>query len=114
MGIGDEMQIIPQVNTTVYESRRRDANGNWLIGFGGERRVLYGEEKEPYFVQLDPNDPAFYLEAVGISHRPNKINVGSWTDEPSPPLTNQSELTIDYIRVFQPRNRYADMEPLYQ
>ena len=110
----DEMQIISQYDTTVYESRRRDANGNWLIGFGGERRVLYGEEKEPYFVQLDPNDPAFYLEAVGISHRPNKINVGSWTDEPSPPLTNQSELTIDYIRVFQPRNRYADMEPLYQ
>ena len=25
-----------------------------------------------------------------------------------------SEVTIDYIRVFQPRNRYADMEPRYQ
>ena len=114
-GRDDALQIILQSNTQVYESRSRDVNGNWLIGFGAERRGLYdAEEREPFFVQLDPNDPAFYLEAVGISHRPNNISASNWTDESNPPLTNQSELTIDYIRVFQPRNRYADMEPLYQ
>ena len=64
-------------------------------------------------MQLDPDDPAFHLEAVGISHAPKNIDIGGWS-QGALGLTNRSELTIDYIRVFQPRNHYADMEPLYQ
>ena len=89
-------------------------NNRWPLthGFGSERVELRSTEREQYFVHPDPNDTTLYLEALGISHTPNSISVGSWgRDEP---LTNQSELTVDYIRVFQPRNRYADMEPLYE
>ena len=107
------LAIIPQADTEIGLSQGKDANGRWRR----DAEYLTGaEERAPYFVQLDPHDPAFYLEAAGISHAPSRIDIGGWTPTPvaGRPLTNQSELTVDYIRVFQPRNHYADMEPLYQ
>ena len=59
-----------------------------------------------------PPIPPFYLEALGIGHAPSAVYIGAWGF--SRAQTNQVEMTIDYIRVFQPRNRYADMEPRYQ
>ncbi len=124
-GRDDVLKIIPNdffSATRVYESSGRHSDGNWRIGFGNHRSLVYDtsggaiEQSKQYFVQLDPNDDAFYLEAVGISHAPSSISTGGWnqTANEDRPLTNESELTIDYIRVFQPRNRYADMEPLHQ
>ena len=108
------LAIIPQADTEIGLSQGKDANDRWRLK---PAEYLTGaEERAPYFVQLDPNDPAFYLEAAGISHAPKYIGIGGARTWPYPNyrLTNQSELTIDYIRVFQPRNHYADMEPRYQ
>ena len=117
-GRDDTLQIIDKKHTRIAETRVRK-NGKWVFGNEGDstgaRHYLSGPAKEQYFVQLDPDDPAFYLEAVGISHAPKPIHIGSWsTHYADLPATNHSKLTFDYIRVFQPRNHYADMEPLYQ
>ena len=116
-GRDDTPQIIEKRYTRIAETRfRRD--DRWHVGSEGDgtgkRQYLYGTAKEQYFVPLDPNDPAFHLEAVGISHAPKNIDIGGWSQVRGLGLTNRSELTIDHIRVFQPRNQYADMEPLYQ
>ena len=106
--------IIPQAVTAIGLSKGKDTNGRWLLN--PAEYLTEAEAKAPFFVQLDPNDPAFYLSAAGISHAPKNIHIGSWASLPGRQQqpTNESELTVDYIRVFQPRNRYADMEPLYQ
>ena len=112
-GREDELQVIPQNKTWIFQSPGKNDLGEWRYGYGMNRRQLFGRWREPYFVPLDPSTPSLYLEALGISHAPLHMSIGTWNSHPRP-LTTQSELTIDYIRVFQPRNRYADMEPLYQ
>ena len=106
----DDTPTIPAENGTVIQAATW-ANNSWHID-ENNRRVVSGTERAAYFVQPDPADTAFYMEALGIGHAPSSINIGAWGF--SRAQTNQVEMTIDYIRVFQPRNRYADMEPLYQ
>ena len=108
------LAIIPQAGTAIGLSKGKDTNGRWHLK--PAEYLTEAEERAPYFVELDPNDPAFYLEAAGISHIPCLMGFSSARTWPYShfPATNESELTVDYIRVFQPRNRYADMEPLYQ
>ena len=111
-GHEEVLQIWPRHTIEIQQSKRRNANGKWNIRGDHDRSLLAAADREPYFVQLDPNDRAFSLEAVGISHVPLPISIGTWGYFAE--STSESELTIDYLRVFQPRNRYADMEPLYQ
>ena len=107
-GHEEVLQIWPRETIEIEQSRGRYYNNEWRP----PDRKLSTAEQEPCFVQLDPNDPAFSLEAVGISHVPLVLSIGTWGTRTS--SANESELTIDYLRVFQPRNRYADMEPLCQ
>ena len=104
-------QIWPRDTIEIQQSADRYYNGEWP---NPTRYLRSAADREPYFVQLDPNDRAFSLEAVGISHVPLPISIGTWGSLGSAENRNVSQLTIDYLRVFQPRNRYADMEPLYQ
>ena len=109
-GHEETLQIWPSSGIGIGESRGQDAHGQWRNQF----RFLHTDaERAPYLVPLDPADPAFYLQAVGVSHAPSFIDISAWGYNIST-TTTQSELTIDHIRVFQPRNRYADMEPVYQ
>ena len=110
------LQVIDKDNTIIYKAWRR-LNDRWHFqagGFGNDRRTVRGTERESYFVHPDPSDTAIYLEALGINHMPISISMSNWTASSSTVPTNTTQLTVDYIRVFQPRNRYADMEPLYQ
>ena len=112
-GHDDKMKIIPQRHTQIYKATRRD--NQWDITWSEGRQLVAGDkDRRPYFVYPDRKDTTIYLEALGISHTPNQISIGSWSNSNTLGPTTQVELTIDYIRVFQPRNRYADMEPRYQ
>ena len=106
----DDTPTIPDKSGTEIQAATW-ADNSWRIN-GNNRRLVSGTERAAYFVQPDPDDTAFYLEALGIGHAPSAVYIGAWGF--SMAQTNQVEMTIDYIRVFQPRNRYADMEPLYQ
>ena len=108
-GHDEGLQIWPRDTIEIEQSADRYYNGEWPPP---NRHLRSAAEREPYFVSLDPNDRNFSLEAVGISHVPLAIHIGTWGPKIS--NANLSELTVDYLRVFQPRNRYADMEPLYQ
>ena len=113
-GHEETLQIWPSSGINIRESRGQDDHGKWRSP--PSRYLLTDADRAPYLVPLDPADPAFYLQAVGVNHVPSFIDIGTWTTAPREdlPLEPQSELTIDHIRVFQPRNRYADMEPVYQ
>ena len=106
----DDTPTIPDKSGTEIQAATW-ADNSWHIN-GNNRRLVSGTERAAYFVQPDPDDTAFYLEALGIGHAPSAVYIGAWGF--SRAQTNQVEMTIDYIRVFQPRNRYADMEPRYQ
>ena len=92
-------------------SRGSDANGRPTIGFGGWDDLSANEHGE-LFEQLDPDDTDFFLEQAGISHMPLSFTFGAFGWTIAEYMTSQ--VSVDYIRVFQPRNKYADMEPVYQ
>ena len=110
-GLDDTLTTLDKSGTVIQAATW--ANNSWLIN-GDNRRLVSGTERAAYFVELDPNNPTFYLETLGISHAPSKIGVGTWGWDFDSELRNRVGMTVDYIRVFQPRNRYADMEPRYQ
>ncbi len=71
--------------------------------------------KDKYFEHLVHGDADSVLERLGIAHVPARIDLGAWNQNMTAEFaTNEARLAVDYIRVFQPRNRYADMEPVYQ
>ena len=110
-GLDDTLTTLDKSGTVIQAATWAD--DQWRIG-GNDRRTVSGTERAAYFVELDPSNPTFYLETLGISHAPSKIGVGTWGWDFDSELRNRVGMTVDYIRVFQPRNRYADMEPLYQ
>ncbi len=57
--------------------------------------------------------PSVILEQVGIGHVPAWLRFSSlgWGSPDTEPATRAH---VDYVRVFQPENLYADMEPVYQ
>ncbi len=104
----DKPEIIDKADIDIEAAAWR--SNEWSIA-GIHRQQIWDSHRDPYFILPDPDDTTFYLEAVGVSHVPSPINLGVWGYYNG---GRASEVTIDYIRVFQPRNRYADMEPRYQ
>ena len=83
----------------------------WQRWWGGNR-ALRGAEKDAYFEYLVEGDPESVLEQMAISHTPVDVEVVVWgvhRSGPAPP-----PVRLDYIRVYQPRDRYAGMEPVYR
>ena len=82
------------------------------------RGASYGiynfSEKAQYFEHLDALDLDSVLEQVGVQHVPLHFEIGAWSQGmTSEQDTNEVKLAIDYIRIFQPEDNYADMEPVY-
>ena len=69
-----------------------------------------------WLVPVDPdttdNDPVV-LEQVAVSHVPFSIGHATWGFPKYYHNKVLSKFKIHYIRVFQPDNRYTDMEPVY-
>ena len=53
------------------------------------------------------------VRAWALAHVPANLSMVAWGYPDSDDTRIQTRLKVDYIRVFQPVNRYRDMEPVY-
>ena len=74
--------------------------------------------RDRFFEFLEPGDPESVLIQFSIGHMPLNVHFGTWQGFGStePPDNNiaRAKMKIDYLRVFQPIDRYSGMEPVYE
>ena len=103
-GVQDDLTVWPENKIEI-----------WAHTPGGSERLVTGSARNRYFEYLDPGDPQTILEQVGIGHTPNPIGIGAFGDNlPSSFNYLRTKVKFDYIRLWQPKNHYSDMEPVYQ
>jgi len=93
---------------------RQDADGNFAGWHTNEVKISVSK-KNQYFTHLDDDDPDSVLIQFAVAHRPQEMGIGVWgpgARDAKDGITTRFE--IDYVRVFQPKDRYASMEPVYQ
>ena len=81
----------------------------------GDAKTVTKRNKGPFFENLVPGDDSTLLEKAGIAHVPMPLHLNAWgymVPDRHPYIRRR--LTFDYVRVWQPVNDYADMEPVYQ
>ena len=101
-GAHDDFIVVRQDSTRVYYRPARTV---------GETTTFGGLTEYQGGANLDS-----LLEQVAISHMPLEIWTDAWEDFGGTigADTIETKMKIDYIRVFQPKNRYSDMEPVFQ
>ncbi|MCY3642882.1 MAG: hypothetical protein OXG41_04810 [Acidimicrobiaceae bacterium] len=106
-GIHDDMIVVPKSKIGVEVHHVEDGNP-------GPRMRVTGSAKDKYFELVDPADPNTLLEQIVVTHVPLPISIGTWGWLGSEHPYIRTRMKIDYIRMWQPENHYADMEPVYQ
>ena len=108
----DELTILPKDQISV----RQKVNGN-----PRHTHQWHPMHKDPYFEYLVPGDPSTLLEQIAVSHIPMPLNLNVWSymvrvedGEQGKHTHIRRRMTFDYVRIWQPENHYADMEPVYQ
>ena len=102
---------VPKEKVVLSEIVVNEQQGQYVTG---RFRDLLKWERVDYFETFDPDDPDAVLEQAAVAHMPLPIGMGGFGTYLFDGRVIQSKLNIDYIRVWQPRNRYSDMEPVYQ
>jgi len=102
-GIHNSLTIVPEDNIYIHYKPN-----------GVDPDDITGNARKQYFEYLVPGNSGTLLEQVAIGHIPLPIAMSSWgfMDHRHPYI--RSRVKVDYIRVWQPENHYADMEPVYQ
>ena len=71
-------------------------------------------DADQHFEYLVPGDNCSLLQLAGVGHVPLPLNVNVWSFlEAGKHPYIRHRMTFDYVRVWQPENHYADMEPVY-
>ena len=98
----------------LIEFTRRPAStaSDGSVSFGSSTVVPRGET-DNFFEYLDSSDDSVLLQA-GISHVPMALEFSAWGYPHRNSKTIRSRMRIDYIRVFQPADRYLGMEPVFK
>ena len=109
-GLHDEMQVVHRKWISV-QIRPFSFNEGEPVTVGNAQTVT-GTARDAYFELLDADDEDTLLEQVAIGHLPYSLDLIAWGYPRNSEV--RSALKLDYIRVFQPVDRYADMEPVYQ
>ena len=81
----------------------------------GRTKAVVSPDKDGFFEYLVPGDTGSLLDQVGVAHVPLPLHLSTWSfmvKERHPYI--RRHLTFDHVRVWQPENHYADMEPVYQ
>lgn len=118
-GAHTDFIVVPKKDTTIRLGKRKRIYGNGRVSYH-DSFVTYREGSSTharYFEFLDTSDQDSVLEQAAIAHMPLEIILGAWKGKDAALTRGDTILTkmkIDYVRVFQPTNRYADMEPFYQ
>ncbi len=110
-GIQNGLTLLPKDQITVQQK----------VPLHNVTLTVKGRARDQFFENLVPGDASTLLEQVGVSHIPMPIflNVWGWMSRPEEGELGRhpyirKRMTFDYIRVWQPENHYADMEPVYQ
>ncbi|MCY3814417.1 MAG: hypothetical protein OXH15_21775 [Gammaproteobacteria bacterium] len=106
----DAMRVLRRSNIQVSHAPVDERNGDEVTW--GTRTEFRGAGRDRYFELLVDGDEDSVLEQVGVSHLPLSLGIDGWGWPNNPDV--RQRMRLDYVRVFQPRNRYADMEPVYQ
>jgi hypothetical protein len=108
-GIQDGLTLLPKDQITVQQKHH------------GVALRVKSHSRDQFFENLVPGDNSTLLEQVAVSHIPMPIslNVWGWLQRPEEGEVGKhphirKRMKFDYIRVWQPENHYADMEPVYQ
>ena len=110
-GVHDELFVLPEENIAIQQRiKEYDDEGNF-VEFGRPQPVT-GSDKDRFFEYLVPGDTDSLLSQVAVSHVPQYLTARTYGDGRAPEI--QSWVSFDYIRVFQPSDLYASMEPVYQ
>lgn len=114
----DGLTLVPKDKIEVETKKVIERNGALTARALTEEELSElnsGEGKDRYFEYLDPGDTSTLMEQASIAHVPLPIAMSVWgfLDADINPYI-RTRMKIDYIRVWQPQNRYTDMEPVYQ
>ncbi len=103
-GVHSDFTMVPKEK--IYVARGVD---------GGDAVRVKGKPRDQFFEYLVPGDTGSLLEQVSIGHVPVPLNLNTWSymTEADHPYIRRL-MTFDYVRVWQPENHYADMEPVYR
>lgn len=96
----DEFHVLPKENIIVEQRYKGD----------GAAFTFIGSARDPYFEYVDATDENTVLEQLGVAHMPHVLTHRGlgWQS------TARVYMKVDYFRVFQPVDRYAGMEPVFQ
>ena len=101
-----------------YKIFRNNRRGSPYAAYTGEFQHygVHTRNNTDLYRYLDAGSVGDYIQE-GISHAPQNILIAFFIDNANtvsiPPEEN-SIMSIDYIRVYQPRNRYSDMDKVYK
>ena len=109
-GVNDEFEVIGERFIGLKE-RPVLPSSEGPVTFADDWKSLDSDRRQRYFEYLEDGNPASILEQFGIAHMPADFEITAW-GYPRDGSTNRFKL--EYVRVYQPRNRYADMEPVYE
>ena len=112
-GLDDELGVKPveHIYTEDKYPARTNPDGTGS-GVPTKWSPMPASDRERSFEYLTAGDADSYLSQVAVAHVPLPITLVSWGW--APPTTVQGWVDVDYIRVFQPDDRYASMEPVYR
>ena len=101
----------------------KDATSDVLIDFKksqieifGKQGAVLGSARDAYFELVNSDDPESVYEKFGVAHMPLPLTLSTWAQEIRGADRNrvQAKFRIHYIRLFQPTDHYADVEPTYR
>ena len=114
-GLHDDLTLYPKDRITMQRLKWHASTGEYQDASGGLTAITYqGAARDQFFGE---GEDGTYLEQLGVAHLPMGLWVkffGSGDLEASRYSSIKTTMRIDYIRVFQPEDRYVDMEPVYQ
>ena len=107
-----ELTLLPKDQITIRQK---------VLGSKTPTVRWFPAHRDPFFEYLVPGDLSTLLEQVAVSHIPMPINLNVWSymvrvadGEQGKHTYIRRRMTFDYVRVWQPENNYADMEPVYR
>ena len=109
-GVHDDFITISKKNTRIQSASVSGRGDNLQYGWV---RTIRGSAHDAFFEFLDPTDDGSILEQLSIAHRPLIL----WLVAHGGPPRNRdirTKMEVDYIRIYQPNDRYMDMEPVYK
>ena len=112
----DDFIVVSKESTPVQ--RRRVISRTTPARFANGVTPYTGTTRDGFFEFLKEEDPESVLIQFAIAHTPLSVHFGAWRgfgNHETPGIDRTTvKMKIDYVRVFQPKDRYAGMEPVYE